>query len=356
MRRFIAALMTAMSLGTATSLAGLMSVPAIAAPLQAGEFGSREAVLAWINTYRTKRDIAHVPDAVHALSQLGALKDPETAGVYVGFLAGALASSGGTAAAVVDKMFPLPPEDQWAIVQAIAYSGLPDWKPLLEKFTDRMPSRRLMIEKYLSGKLPTLDQAGFDPGPGKLATLKGYLKLDFSKKEKRVVLTPTPILLDVLWGYYCATGGYNPAVSRIIALLSWAKDRDDVTKLTLGSMARYTLAANASRDAKLLAMLKSVAKYYPKDVKATLDEVIEAAETADIARLRSEALASIEELKRKGPNYRREVSFWGQVGQGALALGCIAAAAVWGRSSSGVPCVVGGALGSAGLHYWETEK
>jgi hypothetical protein len=42
-------------------------------------------------------------------------------------------------------------------------------------------------------------------------------------------------------------------------------------------MAKYTLAANAARDAKLLAMLKSVAKYYPKDVKASLDEVTLAA-------------------------------------------------------------------------------
>jgi hypothetical protein len=170
-----------------------------------------------------------------------------------------------------------------------------------------------------------------------------------------VALTPSPALLDVLWGYYCATGAFNPAVSRIVALVSWAKDRDDVERLTLGGMAKYTLAANAAKDARLLAVLKSVAKYYPKETKVELDEVIEAAETVDLARLRKDALASIDELKRKGPGYKRDISLWGQIGQGALALGCIGAAAA-GQIEVGIPCVVGGAVSSAGLRYWETQK
>ena len=150
-------------------------------------------------------------------------------------------------------------------------------------------------------------------------------------------------------------GAYNPAISRIIALVSWAKDRDDVERLTLGGMAKYTLAANAAKDPKLLAMLNSVAKYYPKETKAELDEVIEAAETVDLAKLRREALASIEELKRKGPGSKRDVSLRGQIGQGALALGCIGAAAA-GQIELGIPCVVGGAMSSAGLRYWESQK
>ncbi|HKC33806.1 MAG TPA: hypothetical protein VKC16_10110, partial [Xanthobacteraceae bacterium] len=253
------------------------------------------------------------------------------------------------------KMFPLPPEDQWALVQAIAYSGLPDWKGELGRVADRMPSRSLMIGKYLKGELATLDQAGFEKTPGAFDKLGGYLGLDGKPKEKKAVLAPSPALLDLLWGYYCATGEFNPAVSRLIALLSWSTDRDDVDKLTLGGMAKYTLAANAARDPKLLAMLKSVAKHYPKDMKAHLDEVIEAAETVDFGRLRKSALASIEELKRKGPGSKRDISFWGQVGEGTLALGCIAAAAL-GQIEFGIPCVVGGAMTSAGLRFWDPQK
>jgi hypothetical protein len=350
MRRVIAALMT-FGMLAATGLA-----PSAAAPLKPGELGSREAVLAWMNGYRTKREPAHVPEAVQAMSKLGVFKDSENAGAFVGFMAGIIATNPGEAEALIDRMFPLPPEDQWAVVQAIAYSGLPDWKALLEKFADRMPTRRLMVGKYLAGELPTLDQAGFEKTPGAFQKLGGYLRFDGKRKEKKkAVLAPTPALLDMLWGYYCATGAFNPAISRLITLMSWSTDRDDVDKLTLGGMAKYTLAANAARDPRLLAMLKSVAKYYARDMKAKLDEVIEAAETVDFARLRKNALASIEELKRKGPGSKRDVSFWGQVGEGTLALGCIAAAAL-GQIEFGIPCVVGGAMTSAGLRYWDTQK
>jgi len=347
MRRVIA--------GFAIAFVMIMPVaPAAAAPPRPGAFASREAVLGWMNDYRMHRDPAHVSDAVHAMSQLGIFKDPENAGAFIGFIAGALHDNAAQADALLDRMLPLPPEDQWALVQAIAYSELPGWKDLLYRYTMRLPARRLMIEKYLLGELPTLDQAGFEKPPGPFAKIGGYL--GFGRKDrKKPALLPTPALLDVLWGYYCATGAFNPAISDIIAMVSWAKERNDVDKLTLGGMAKYTLAANASRDAKLLAMLKSVGKYYPKDVKKELDEVTLAAETMDLARLRKEALASIEDLKRKGPGYKRDVSMWGQIGEGALAVGCIGAAAA-GQVELGIPCVVGGAVSSAGLHYWDTQN
>jgi hypothetical protein len=331
----------------------MLAAPAKAAPLRPGELATREAVLAWINGYRAHRDPAHVPDAVKAMSRLGVFKDSENAGAFVGFMAGVLAANPTRSEALVDRMLPLPPEDQWAVVQAIAYSELPGWKNVLRSVAPKLPLRQRMIDKYLAGELPTLDQAGFTKQPGAFAKLEGYLGFG-DKQAKPVVLEPNPALLDVLWGYYCATGTFSPSISRLIAMMSWAKERDDVDKLTLGSMAKYTLASNAARDAKLLAMLKSVAKHYPKELKANLDEVIEAAETVDLARLHKQALASIEELKRKGPGYKRDVSLWGQIGQGALALGCIGAAAA-GQIEFGIPCVVGGAVGSAGLHYWESQ-
>jgi hypothetical protein len=352
MRRVFVVLTTLAAIGGAFVLAP--AAPAAGAVVRPADLTSREAVLGWINGYRVHRDPAHVPDAVQAMSRIGVFKDSENAGAFVGFVAGVLASNPGEAERLVDRMLPLPPEDQWIVVHAIAYSGLRDWKDLLRKVGPRLPGRARMIDKYVAGELPTLDQAGFEEKPGTFAKLGGYIGLG-DKKAKKAVLEPTPALLDVLWGYYCATGQFNPAVSRIIALLSWAKDKNDVEKLTLGAMAKYTLASNAARDAKLLAMLRSVAKDYPKDVKANLDEVIEAAETVDLARLHKEALASIDELKRKGPAYKRDVSLWGQIGEGALALGCIGAAAA-GQIEFGIPCVVGGAVSSAGLRFWDTQQ
>ena len=137
----------------------------------------------------------------------------------------------------------------------------------------------------------------------------------------------------------------------MIALLPWANDHDSVDKLTIGSMAKYTLASNASRDAELLAMLKRAQKTENRKIASVLGEVIEAAETMEIALLRKLALAAIEELKRKGPGYKRDISTWGQIGQGALALGCIVAATT-GHVELGLPCIISGAASSAALSVW----
>ena len=106
----------------------------------------------------------------------------------------------------------------------------------------------------------------------------------------------------------------------------------------------------------MLGALKHVrnGKYQSKDVAPALDEVIAAAETADAGRLRKDALASIEQLKIKGPHYKKELSTWGKVGQGALAVGCVAAAAT-GHVELGLPCVFGGA-GASAVAYYANEK
>ena len=187
-----------------------------------------------------------------------------------------------------------------------------------------------------------------------LARLRAKLRI--AKPPRKVVLEPSPEVLDTLWGYYFATGSYGP-IMQLVAMLPWSRDRDSLEKLTLGSMAKYTLASNAARDMALLKMLKSSAKARKQDkaTAAVLTEVIDAAETVNIATIRKQALAAIAELQRKGPGYRRDFSSWGKIGQGALSLGCIAAA-VAGQVEFGIPCVVGGAVSTAALNYWNGQQ
>ena len=173
------------------------------------------------------------------------------------------------------------------------------------------------------------------------------------KAADPVKLEATSEVLDTLWGYYFATASYGP-VERILRMLPWSKDKQDADKLTVGSMAKFTLASNAAHDTELLAMLRREVPRQPADVRAILNEVIEAADTMELTQLRKAALAAIEDLKRKGPGYKRDLSTWGQVGQGVLAAGCVAAAAT-GQIEFGLPCVVGGALGSAALNYWTKD-
>jgi hypothetical protein len=223
-----------------------------------------------------------------------------------------------------------------------------------------MPSRNVMIRKYLTGQLPTLFQVAPHRTLSTAQRMRSYFSYDtyFGEKKKdepREELEPTAELLDTYWGYYFASGRYRP-ISRIVAMLSHSTDANNVELLTLGNMAKFTLASNAVRDTKLLAMLREAQQRQPrKEVLTPLKDVITAAETVETSRLRKEAMASIQELQRKGPAYRREVSKWGNIGTGALALGCIGAAAA-GAVVVGLPCVVGGALSSAGLKYYESQQ
>jgi hypothetical protein len=329
------------------------------AAARAPDLSTTDAVLRWINSYRAKPEFAYVPAAVRTLSQLGALRDTETAAVYVGFVAGIIRSRPQKANELVEKMLPIKTDDHWFIVRAIAYSEMPGWPDVLSHFADRVPTRQLMIEKYVSGQLPTLQSISFEKSPTTFDKLKSYTAVvsDFFTAHKAapesVRLEASPEVLDTLWGYYFATAGYEP-VERILRMLPWSKDRQNTDKLTVGSMAEFTLASNAAHDTELLAMLKREVSQQPADIQPILKEVIEAAETMELAHMRKAALAAIDDLKRKGPGDKRDMSTWGQVGQGVLAAGCVAAAAT-GQVEFGLPCVVGGALGSAALNYWTKD-
>ena len=294
-----------------------------AAPKKAAKpdpFANQDLILRWINGYRAKPEPALLPEAVRHMSAFGLFKDLDNNGIYIGFMAGVLGANPGLAAELTAKLFPMPPEDQVAIIRAIAYSGLPNWQELLRANIERMPARGVLIDRYLTGKMPTLGGVPLDQGPAPL---------------------------DTLWGYYFATGSYEP-VLRIISVLPWSKDTDHVERLTIGSMAKWTLASNAQRDKDLLDMVKLAMTHEPKKNAAILRELIEAVETYETGKIRKEAVAAIEQLKAKGPASTRNMAWWGQAGQTALALGCVVGSAL-GNAAIGVPCVIGGAASSAVL-------
>ena len=305
----------------------VVAMPALAAKTPQKEtpqppFSKSEDLLKWINVYKQAPAPKRLPEAVKAMSRFGLLKDMDQAGIYIGFTAGVLGSNPDDAEKLVGQMFPLDPQDQVLVIKAIAYSGLADWKSLLTNFVERMPARKVLIDKYLFAKKPTL--------------------ADLPIAEDQAVI-------DINWGYYFATGS-QPPIQRILKALAWSNDKNEVEKLTIGAMAKWTVAQNASRDPELLAMLKADVASEPADVRAPLNEVIDAAETLELGKIRKQAMASIDELKAKGPEKNRTYNWWGQAGQTVLALGCVAAG-VMGQVYVGVPCVVGGALSSAALKY-----
>lgn len=306
----------------------LSLAPAVArsgdgASAKSKSFTKSEHVLAFINGYRDKKEPKRLPAAVKAMGEHGLIKDPEQAGIYIGFIAGVLGENPDTAEKLVTEMFPMPPVEQAVLVKAIAYSGLADWKALMGKFVERMPARKVLIEKHLYRNAPTLETLALDADGG--------------------------AAIDINWGYFFATGARPPA-ARIIGALAWSTERNDVEKLTIGAMAKWTLASNASRDKALLDIAKAELNTQPEEVRKPLRDVIEAAETFETGRVKREALKAIEELKVKGPQSARDFTWWGQAGQTVLAAGCVAAGAL-GQVQVGIPCVLGGALSSAALHF-----
>src|ERR1700751_4537685 len=142
----------------------------------------------WIYNYRAKPDYAHVPAAVRVLFHSQTFKEPENAGIYLGFIAGAIGSNPAKAEQLVNSFFPVPPEDEWVVIRAIAYSGVPEWRNLLRRAAPRMPARRVMIDAYLSGTLLTLTEIPLEETkPGMMAKLRGvFTKNPFAKEEKKL--------------------------------------------------------------------------------------------------------------------------------------------------------------------------
>src|SRR5579872_2830011 len=278
-KRAAALALAALTLATPAAAATVAPAAAVATPL------STDAILRWINDYRRKPDPDRLPALVRSLSALQAFKDAETCGAYIGFIAGVLGSNPARAKRLVGDMLSIAPADHWVLVRAIAYSGLPNWKVLLVKYGERMPTRSGMIEHYMKGKLPTLEQIDYrNATPGMLDKIKNAMPFSGDHK-KAIAIEPNPELIDVLWGYYLATGSYTP-VGRIVKLLPLANDKDNVGNLTTGSAAKFTLASNAVRDLHLLAMLKRAVKGQPEDTAKILNDVIETAENVDTARMR----------------------------------------------------------------------
>lgn len=319
MRNFGAGLLASLLLVVTPFIPTAAQQPAAAGD---GPFSTSERILQWINDYRFEPQPERLPDAVKAMSRLGLFGDEDTAGVYVGFMAGVLGSNPKMAELLVTRMYPMPPENQHAIVKAIAYSGLPDWQSLMTKFVERMPARKTLIDRYLFGKAPVLHDLPLETGPA-------------------------PI--DTLWGYYFATGSLEP-VYRIVGALQWADDKSDVNRLTVGSVAKWTLANNASRDKQLLDFLREQQHMtnHPDKVRLALREIVVAAETFETGKIRKEALAAIEELKRTGPQVNNpwaKAAYWGST---AVAVGCVVASAL-GAAAIGVPCILTGAASSAAV-------
>ena len=305
-----------------------------AAPEPQGAFASVDRLMDWISNYRKHKNPSRVPAAVHAMQDFGLFADEEKAWFCTGFIAGVLGSNPKDGPALVPRMFPMPDKEQAVIIRAIAYSGRPDWRELLEKNSSRMPLRRPLIDDFLAGKRPVLMELPLDHGgsPG----------------------------IYALWGYYVATGQYEPVV-RIIQALRWSKKKEDsrfsfrkvfsgwghdpsaVEKITTGGTAKWTLASYAERDRQLLNLYRAESARQPEEIAKPLKDVIEAAEIFESEKIRKDQFGAIEDAQKQQMTNEAGMTKGATAGSIAIATGCVAATAL-GQAYIALPCVLGGAL------------
>jgi len=144
-----------------------------------------EVAQRWIKKYRTKPEPMAVPAVIRGLSQHGTLKEPESSGLYVGFISGVLSANPKKAWTLIEKSLPLPFEDQWILIRAVAYSGLPEWKDHMRGLAMRLPDRQEMVQRYLSGDLPPLSEVALEKQrPGTFDKVKSFFNGDMFFKAK----------------------------------------------------------------------------------------------------------------------------------------------------------------------------
>jgi hypothetical protein len=303
-------------------------------PEPQGAFSSPDRLMDWMSNYRNHKSPSRVPAAVHAMKDYGLFADEEKAWFCTGFIAGVLGSNPKDGPNLIPGMFPMPDKEQAVIIRAIAYSGRPDWRELLEKTSQRTPLRRPLIDDFLAGKRPTLMELPLDTGgsPG----------------------------IYALWGYYVATGQYEPVV-RIMQALRWSKRKGDsgfsfrkvftgwggdpsaIDKITTGGTAKWTLASYAERDRALLALYRAEYARQPQDISVPLKDVIDAAEIFESEKVRKDQFGAIEDAQRAQMSNESGMTKGATAGSIAIATGCVAASAL-GQAYIALPCVLGGAL------------
>ena len=334
-------------------LAAAADAAAQAPAAHRAEFSSRAAVIEWIDGYRHKPEPSRVPDAVQALEHNRArCAIRRHAGFYVGFVAGVLGANPDEAERLVAEMLPLPPGDQWLVVRAIAYSGLPAWKSLLARIAERIAGaarhdRRLSHRRAADARRdrtrqePDLSRKARRAARRQAEAPAGLLRPQSGTARHAVgpVFRDRPVPADL-------------AHHHAVAVVEGPRQR--ASGSTVGSAAKYTLANNAARYPDMLALIKDMAAYQEADVRPILKDVIRAAETTETAAIRKEQLALVDKLKSKGPGYQRDMKTWGYVGQGAIGVTCVVLATM-SLSAAGLPCVIGGAATSAALNYWAAQ-
>jgi hypothetical protein len=210
-------------------------------------FGDVAAVETWMAHYHLNPEPQRVAQAIDALVALGALDAETRLQPTAAFLAALIAEDEGLTALFSDTIAEAAPAKQRLLAQAIALSGLPDWRRQLTLLKRLLPARALEIETLLA-----------------VSDTRATLSLAFDEAG---------VVLDMVVAHFMATGS-EAAARRLVGALAGSLDESDPVASSTGHKAKAALALRAASDPRLMDLARREAGQQPEPLAGLLRDVV----------------------------------------------------------------------------------
>jgi hypothetical protein len=216
-------------------------------------FADLDAVDTWMAHYHLAPEPARLSQAIDTLVALAALDEPARLRPAAAFVAALMAEDEGLVAVLSDRIAEAPAAKQHLLAEAIALSGLPQWRRLLTLLKRQIPARALEIETLLAE-------------PDTRATLQ-------------LAFDEAGVVLDMVVAHFMASGS-EAAALRLLAALAGSLDDSDPVAASTGHKAKAALALRAASDPRLLDLARREAGRQPEPLAGLLHEVVAVATAA----------------------------------------------------------------------------
>lgn len=207
-------------------------------------FQDKGKVGTWLAHFYEAPEPDLVPTALLSANKLGMFQGGARSFAYLGFITGVMSKHADQADAIAKALVPLPVEDQPAVIVGVWYSTAPGKKDILKSLAEMMPVHKDTIL---------------------------YLAENESKPVFTLPIEDGSWVLDVLWGYYMATGDLR-ALSRVVDALQFANDPAK-NKATAADQAQWSLTTQGKLQPTVRAYVKSEATRRDPKTRVLLEQV-----------------------------------------------------------------------------------
>ncbi|HUN93438.1 MAG TPA: hypothetical protein VMU33_15420 [Burkholderiaceae bacterium] len=252
------ALASPLSLAFAATLVALAIVGrSPAAPsLQPSTFQSVADLSAWTARYYLNPEPGRLGEALRLMDTAGLLDSDDAAPGIAGFLSGVVRRNPASIATIQAQLQDLPEERQAPLVLALIYAATPAARDAAAAAVAPHPRMKRRFQRQLDAPPTTVEQIALEEGPW---------------------------VLDALWGDFMATGDRS-AVERVIGALAYADGKEDTARESIGAAAAWSLASNATQDARVLQICEEALPQQRGIGAAQLKDVIAKARAARASR------------------------------------------------------------------------